>query len=349
MLPTPSVASALEHEAMLRALDIASQGPSTGVNPQVGCVLINADGVIVSEGFHLGSGTPHAEVVALDSLRSAGSDPKGLTAVVTLEPCSHTGKTGPCCQALIEAGIERVLYCVSDPGPDSAGGAKVLSQAGVSVVSGVEQEAGEKLIERWLVSTRLQRPWVSLKWAMSLDGRSAATDGTSQWITGEKTRARVHLQRSDHDAIAVGTNTALVDNPSLTARQPNGTLYEHQPLAVVVGRRDIPGDALIRSHPGGFLQHHDHDLRELGSELFGRGIRSLYIEGGPTFASAFVAENLVDEFHITMGSMLLGGPTMALGDIGVSTMDEAKHLDIRSVEHSEGDVLVVARPRNREF
>ena len=347
MATSPRDASAGEHAAMRRALELATKGPLRGPNPQVGCVLLDAQGKIVSEGWHEGAGSPHAEVVALANLSKSGTSAEGLTAVVTLEPCSHTGRTGPCANALIEAGISRVLFSVSDPGDESGGGGEVLTKAGIEVRGGIELEAGEKLLEHWLVSTGSQRPWVTVKWAMSLDGRAAAVDGTSQWITSATTRQRVHNDRSAHDAIAVGTKTVIIDDPSLTARKPDGTLFEQQPFAVVVGETSMPSGAKVRNHPGGFLHHQSHDLRQLCQELFELGHRSLYVEGGPTLASAFIKAGLVDEFHITMGALLLGGTKLATTDIGVSTMEEALTLDIQSVTQFDTDVFVIARPHKQ--
>jgi diaminohydroxyphosphoribosylaminopyrimidine deaminase / 5-amino-6-(5-phosphoribosylamino)uracil reductase len=329
--------------AMKRALELAGNGPSWGLNPQVGCVLLDATGTIVAEGWHQGSGTPHAEIVALDNLAALGRKATDLTAVVTLEPCAHTGKTGPCVEALITAGVGRVVYSVADAGAHSGGGAALLEKAGIEVIGGVESIAGEALIERWLYSARHQKPWVTLKWAMSLDGRSAAADGSSQWITGEQTREKVHRDRSTHDAIVVGTSTAVVDNPRLTARTPDGGLYDHQPLAVVVGERDLPDDLVIREHPGGFLHSATHDLPGVLDDLYARDVRSVYVEGGATLASAFVKDHLVDEFHITMGPVLLGGSITALGELGVGTMKDAHQLRIRSVETFGDDVVITAR------
>ena len=347
MATSPRDASAGEHAAMRRALELATKGPLRGPNPQVGCVLLDAQGKIVSEGWHEGAGSPHAEAVALANLSKSGTSAEGLTAVVTLEPCSHTGRTGPCANALAEAGITRVLFSVSDPGDESGGGGEMLAKAGIEVRGGIELEAGEKLLERWLVSTGSQRPWVTVKWAMSLDGRAAAVDGTSQWITSATTRQRVHNDRSAHDAIAVGTKTVIIDDPSLTARKPDGTLFEQQPFAVVVGETSVPSGAKVRNHPGGFLHHQSHDLRQLCGELFELGHRSLYVEGGPTLASAFIKAGLVDEFHITMGALLLGGTKLATTDIGVSTMEEALTLDIQSVTQFDTDVFVIARPHKQ--
>jgi diaminohydroxyphosphoribosylaminopyrimidine deaminase / 5-amino-6-(5-phosphoribosylamino)uracil reductase len=343
MTANPTTTTVAEATAMSRARELALKGPITGPNPQVGCVLLDASGTVIAEGWHDGSGTPHAEVVALSEAKASGVDTSGLTAVVTLEPCSHTGKTGPCAQALIDAGIARVVYSVSDPGGESGGGAAVLQDAGIDVVSGLDEEAGLALIERWHHSVTLGRPWVTIKWAMSWDGRAAAADGTSQWITGPATREKVHLERSRHDAIVVGTTTALVDDPSLTARTPSGELYQDQPRALVVGNRGIPESAQVRSHPGGFHHHRDHDLDALMSKLFSEGARSLYVEGGPTLASAFIAAGLVDEIHITVGPLLLGGPLTAIGNIAVSTMSDALALHITELARVGDDVVVTAR------
>jgi len=282
--------------------------------------------------------------MALTNLTNSGVSPEGLTAVVTLEPCSHTGKTGPCATALVDAGMTRVVYSVSDPGAVWSGGAQTLESAGVEVIGGVEESAGEALIEHWLHSVTTSRPWVTLKWAMSLDGRVAAADGASQWITGEETRAKVHRDRSEHDAIIVGINTVLVDNPRLTARTPEGGLYAHQPRAIVVGHRDVPQDALIRDHPGGFEHVTNHDLSGMLTALGEREIRSMYVEGGATLASAFLAAHLVDELHITMGPVLLGGPRLAVTDLGIATMADAHHLAITDVQRLGDDIVVTARP-----
>lgn len=326
--------------AMRRALSLAEHGPGVGENPQVGCVLLDASGEIVSEGWHRGAGTPHAEVDALGKV----ADARGLTAVVTLEPCNHTGRTGPCAVALIEAGIARVIYAVADPGDVAGGGAERLRAAGVAVEHGVLAGEAEELLRPWLTSARLGRPFVTVKWASTLDGRAAAADGTSQWITGAAARQRVHEQRARHDAIAVGTGTVLADDPSLTARGDGGELLAHQPIPVVFGTTPVPADAALRRHPAGLIEVGHRDLGAALDELASRGIRRLYVEGGPTLASAFLRAGLADEVLIYLAPMLLGGPRTALDELGVTTMSEALRLSIHAIERLGDDLLVTCRP-----
>jgi diaminohydroxyphosphoribosylaminopyrimidine deaminase / 5-amino-6-(5-phosphoribosylamino)uracil reductase len=332
--------------AMRRALELAALGPATGVNPQVGCVLLDKDGMTVAEGWHRGAGTAHAEVDALSKIDPllAVDSAAGLTAVVTLEPCNHTGRTGPCSEALIAAGITRVVFAVSDPGIGSAGGAERLRTAGIEVISGVMTAEATDFQRPWLISTALGRPFVTLKWASSLDGRAAAADRSSQWITGTASRQRVHEQRAASDAILVGTGTVLADDPSLTARGDGGELLDDQPLPIVIGERHIPGDARLWDHPRGVLETGSRDLGEILEWLFGQGIRRAFVEGGPTLASAFIAAGLVDDYLIYLAPKLLGGDQLAIGDIGVSTIGEARELRITRVEHLGNDILLSARP-----
>ena len=245
---------------MRRALTLAANGPALGPNPRVGCVLVDATGTIVAEGWHRGAGTPHAEVDALHNLAGTGLDARGLTAVVTLEPCNHTGRTGPCSVALIEAGVARVVYSVSDPGDASSGGAQRLRDAGIEVIGGVLADEVTAFLHVWLTAATNRRPYVTVKWASSLDGRAAANDGSSQWITGTAARQRVHEQRAANAAILVGTGTVLADDPTLTARGDAGELLAAQPIPVVIGERDVPADAKLRSHPAGLIETHSRDL-----------------------------------------------------------------------------------------
>ncbi|WP_240607312.1 bifunctional diaminohydroxyphosphoribosylaminopyrimidine deaminase/5-amino-6-(5-phosphoribosylamino)uracil reductase RibD [Cryobacterium aureum] len=328
--------------AMRRALELAAHGPATGVNPRVGCVVVNPAGEILAEGWHRGAGTRHAEVDALAQL--APDAAHGSTVVVTLEPCNHVGRTGPCAQALIEAGVARVVYSVTDPGEHSCGGAERLRAAGIDVQGGLLADVGEAFLGDWLSAARLGRPFVTVKWASSLDGRAAAADGSSRWITGAEARLDVHRRRSASDTILVGTGTVLADDPALTARDADGGLLARQPVPVVVGRREVPASAALFAHPQQPLFFDGLDLSALLADLHTRAVRSVFIEGGPTVASAFVAAGLVDEYLAYLAPTLIGGPRLAITDIGVATIGEQRRLSIHSLDRLGDDVLIVARP-----
>lgn len=336
------MASTAEHDAMRRALAIAQRGPR-GVNPQVGALLLSPDGAVLSEGWHRGAGTPHAEVDALSRLEPGAA--RGATAIVTLEPCNHTGRTGPCSEALIAAGVARVVYAIADPGDHSSGGAVRLRAAGVEVEAGLLADEATALLDSWLTVQRLGRPHVTVKWAQSLDGRAAASDGTSQWITGPEARADVHRRRAGADAIVAGTGTVLADDPALTARADDGGLLAHQPVPVVVGARAVPATAALRRHPHAFLQFAgDRGLRTVLEELRTRGVQRVFVEGGPTLAASFLREGLADELLVYVAPVLLGGDRLALHDIGVTTIGEARRLAVASVTPLGDDLLIVAQP-----
>ena len=340
---------AIDHDhlerAMSRAISLARRGPARGVNPQVGCVLLRPDGSTAAEGWHRGAGTPHAEVDALSQL--VPGEARGLTAVVTLEPCDHVGRTGPCSVALIVAGVARVVHAVDDPGASSGGGAERLRRAGVEVVAGVLAEEASEMARRWLVTARTGRPFVTLKWASSLDGRTAASDGSSRWITGTAARQHVHEQRAAHDAILVGTGTVLADDPSLTARGDGGELLPDQPVPVVVGTRSVPADAALCRHPREVVETGTRDLEAVLDDLGDRGIRSVFVEGGPTVASAFVRLGLVDDYVVYLAPTLLGGPRTALDDLGVDHIDRQRRLRVTDAHPLGDDLVVVARDTPR--
>ncbi|MFE7846642.1 bifunctional diaminohydroxyphosphoribosylaminopyrimidine deaminase/5-amino-6-(5-phosphoribosylamino)uracil reductase RibD [Microbacterium sp. NPDC057407] len=333
-------ATTAERDAMRRALELATRGPR-GVNPQVGAVLLSPDGTVLAEGWHRGAGTPHAEVAALMQLAPGAAH--GATAVVTLEPCNHTGRTGPCSEALIAAGVARVVYAIPDPNAVSSGGAERLRTAGVDVVSGVLADEATALLDSWLTVQRLGRPHVTVKWAQSLDGRAAADDGTSQWITGPAARADVHRRRAASDAIVVGTGTVIADDPSLTAREDDGSLSPQQPVPVVLGARGIPADAAVRRHPLPLVQYAG-DLHAALDDLRAKGVHRVFVEGGPAVASSFVREGLVDEYLVYVAPVLLGGDRLAVRDVGVSTITGALRLTPERIERLGDDLLIVASP-----
>jgi diaminohydroxyphosphoribosylaminopyrimidine deaminase/5-amino-6-(5-phosphoribosylamino)uracil reductase len=332
-------------DAMIRALELALKGPTKGINPQVGAVILDSTGEVIGEGFHNGSGTSHAEVVALEAaLSGAQKLPKDCVAVVTLEPCNHTGKTGPCAQALIEAGVSKVVFASSDPGENSGGGADNLRAAGIEVESGVMSDKANKQLRVWLTSTKNQRPFVTLKWASSLDGRAAAQDGTSKWISGEESRADAHRRRSEVDAILVGTGTALIDDPELTARSADGALLESQPLRVVLGTRDLPSTLRVFNSDAETITIKTQSIHGALSELYEQGLKHVLVEGGPTLASRFVQMDLVDEFVVYLAPKLIGGEKLAIGSIDVPSISQAKSLAFQEVRKLGEDVLVVATP-----
>jgi diaminohydroxyphosphoribosylaminopyrimidine deaminase/5-amino-6-(5-phosphoribosylamino)uracil reductase len=338
------MASAIEIDAMRRALELARRGPR-GLNPQVGAVILSPTGEVLADGYHRGAGTPHAEVDALSQLAPGAA--RGATAVVTLEPCNHTGRTGPCAVALIEAGVDRVVYALDDPTDAAAGGADRLRAAGVGVENGVEADTAERLIHDWVVLQRTGRPHVTVKWAQSLDGRAAADDGTSQWITGPAARRDVHARRAAADAIVAGTGTVRTDDPALTARDADGALLKTQPVPVVIGESETAPDAAVRRHPHEPLFYATHDLAAVIADLGARGIQRVFVEGGPTLASAFVRADLADELLVYVAPVLLGGSRLALGDVGVPTIGDARRLAVASVQSLGDDLLIVAHPTTR--
>lgn len=335
----------IEH-AMRRALDLARRGPAGGANPRVGCVILAPNGRTLAEGWHRGAGTPHAEVDALSHIEPGSA--RGATAVVTLEPCDHTGRTGPCSEALIRAGIARVVYAGPDPNPVAAGGATRLRAAGITVEAGLLADEAVPLNGQWAASLRLGRPWVTAKWASSLDGRVAAQDGSSRWITGPEARADVHLRRAEHGAVVVGSGTAIADDPALTARGADGALLPHQPVPVIVGRRDPAAGAAVNAHPRPLLRVAEHDPHVALARLTEAGITSAFIEGGPTLLSAYLAAGLVDEVLVYVAPTLLGGDRLATLDLGVPTIAAQRRLAVREVHRLGDDLLVVAHPRQHE-
>ncbi|MEV5890982.1 bifunctional diaminohydroxyphosphoribosylaminopyrimidine deaminase/5-amino-6-(5-phosphoribosylamino)uracil reductase RibD [Nonomuraea fuscirosea] len=244
---------------MARAVELAGRGHgTTSPNPVVGCVVLDCAGQVVGEGFHAYAGGPHAEIVAL---AQAGDRAKGGTAYVTLEPCDHTGRTGPCSRALLDAGVARVVIAVPDPTPKAAGGAARLRAHGVEVTSGVLAERAERVNEEWLTYARLGRPHVTWKFAATLDGRSAAEDGTSQWITSPEARADVHRLRAAADAIVAGIGTVLADDPRLTARPstPGEGPSNIPGIPGVPGISGLPGIHGVPGLPGDRASDHAGD------------------------------------------------------------------------------------------
>ncbi|TQJ51040.1 bifunctional diaminohydroxyphosphoribosylaminopyrimidine deaminase/5-amino-6-(5-phosphoribosylamino)uracil reductase RibD [Phycicoccus sp. SLBN-51] len=322
-----------------RALELAAQGPVADPNPRVGCVVTDAAGEVVGEGWHRGAGTAHAEI---DALAQAGDRARGGTAYVTLEPCNHTGRTQPCSDALYAAGLARVVHAQSDPNPRAAGGAEVLRGKGVEVTGGVLADEAQALNRSWTHLVTTGRPWVTWKLAATLDGRSAAADGTSQWITGEAARADVHRLRAECGAILVGTGTALVDDPQLTARWPDGTLYPRQPIRVVMGERDLPATARVLDDAAPTWHLRTRDPKVVLQALADAEVHRLWLEGGPTVAAAFLSAGLVDEVVAYVAPVLLGRGRQAVTDLGITTIDAALRLRPTDITLIGDDVRITA-------
>jgi diaminohydroxyphosphoribosylaminopyrimidine deaminase/5-amino-6-(5-phosphoribosylamino)uracil reductase len=329
MIPT-----AVVERAMRRALELAaSPGVPLGPNPRVGCVLLAPDGSEVAEGFHRGAGTPHAEAAAL---AEAGDAARGGTAVVTLEPCNHTGRTGPCAEALIDAGVARVVFAQPDPNPVAAGGAEALRAAGVAVEMGLLERDARRVNRAWTFALEHGRPFVTWKFATTLDGRSAAADGSSRWVSSRPARVDTHRLRAQCDVMLVGSGTVAIDDPELTVRDEavldgEGEPLPNQPLRAVMGLRDLPVDKRIFNDRAPTVQLHTHDPRAALAELYALDRRHVFLEGGPTLAAAFLEAGVVDEVVAYVAPMLLGAGASAVGDLGISTIADALHLRITDV------------------
>jgi diaminohydroxyphosphoribosylaminopyrimidine deaminase / 5-amino-6-(5-phosphoribosylamino)uracil reductase len=318
-----------EQRAMSRALEIArTPGVPLGPNPRVGCVLLAADGTEIAEGFHRGAGSPHAEAAAL---AEAGAQARGSTAVVTLEPCNHIGRTGPCAQALIDAGVRRVVFAQPDPNPVAAGGADALKTAGVEVRWGLMEPEARAVNRAWTFAIERRRPFVTWKLATTLDGRSAAADGTSRWVSSTAARRDTHRLRGLCDVMLVGSNTVTVDDPELTVRDELDQPVGVQPLRAVMGLRDLAPAKRIFNDRAETVHLRTRDPREALADLFARDRQHVFLEGGPTLAAAFLEAALVDEVVAYVAPMLLGSGRNAVGDLGIETIASARHFEVTDV------------------
>jgi diaminohydroxyphosphoribosylaminopyrimidine deaminase / 5-amino-6-(5-phosphoribosylamino)uracil reductase len=310
-----------EQDAMRRALALAATpGVPLGPNPRVGCVLLDDSGGTVAEGHHRGAGTPHAEA---DALSRAGDRARGTTAVVTLEPCNHTGRTGPCAVALAEAGVRRVVFAQADPNPVATGGAAYLRERGVDVEAGLLADEAREVNRVWTFAMEHGRPFVTWKFATTLDGRSAAADGTSRWVSGRAARLDTHRLRAQSDTMLVGTSTVAVDDPALTVRDEHDRPFPYaaQPLRVVMGERDLPADRRVLDDQAPSLHLRTRDPETALRTLFAdHERRHVFLEGGPTLAAAFLRAGLVDEVVTYVAPMLLGAGRSAVADLGITTI-----------------------------
>ncbi len=359
--------SSEDHRWMAHAHRLAEKGLfTTHPNPRVGCVLVK-DGEVVGTGFHIKAGGPHAEIHAL---QQAGSTAAGATAYVTLEPCSHQGKTPPCADALIAAGVARVVVALQDPNPAVAGkGIERLRAAGIEVASGLMAEETERVNPGFLMRMRQQRPYVRIKMAQSLDGRTAMASGESQWITGAAARRDVQHLRARSSAILTGVGTVLADDPSLNVRELDQP--HKQPLRIVLdpaGKTSaqaklftLPDPVLMVTTqgvkaPAGWLQHpqvevlalpaapdQGVDLHRLMQALAKREINELHVEAGATLSGALIQQGLVDELVLYTAPVLLGSEARPLFQLPFSLMSEKIPLVVEDLRQLGRDLRIVAR------
>ncbi|WP_243155766.1 bifunctional diaminohydroxyphosphoribosylaminopyrimidine deaminase/5-amino-6-(5-phosphoribosylamino)uracil reductase RibD [Kocuria sp. TGY1127_2] len=317
---------ASDQRAMTTALDVALCGPR-GANPLVGAVLVDESGRILHTGRHLGRGSAHAEADLIASARAEGTDMRGTTLYVTLEPCNHVGRTGPCSHAILDSGIRKVVYAESDTTSNASGGGRFLARHGVDVRSGLLSDQAHRLNVRWWEAQRAGRPFVTAKVAASLDGFVAAQDGTSQWITGPESRNHGHRIRNRVDTVLVGTGTVLADDPRLTTRTRDGVLEENQPRRAVMGLRHVPEYAAIHLDAG-FTKLDTRSPREALERLARDGARHVLVEGGPGIVSAFLADGVVDEMYWYTAPMLFGTGRSAVGGLETATLSDAHSLAV---------------------
>lgn len=335
-----------ETQALTLAVELAAQGAGAVLPGAVaGCVILDGAGEIVGQGWHERAGGPHAEVHAL---ADAGDRARGATAVVTLEPCNHTGRTGPCSLALIEAGVRRVVYAVPDPWETAAGGAATLRAAGIETDL-VPSSDAEWVNRVWLTTVRLGRPYVTFKAGVTADGRVAAADGTSRWITSPQSRAEVHDLRGRVDTMMVGIGTVLADDPWLTVRDADGVLIGRQPLRVVVdsaGRTPSTAKVLddaaatLIATAADFGNGDRVDLAALLTELGTQGRHHVLLEGGPRLAAAMIDADLVDEMLLYTAPLVLGAGPSALAGSTVTTLDQARRARLVGLRQVGPDALL---------
>ncbi|HEY0866843.1 MAG TPA: bifunctional diaminohydroxyphosphoribosylaminopyrimidine deaminase/5-amino-6-(5-phosphoribosylamino)uracil reductase RibD [Fimbriimonas sp.] len=336
----------LDARMMREAIRLSRRG-YPAPNPHVGCV-ISLKGEIVGRGYHDHAGGPHAEV---EAIRDAGGRAAGATAYVTLEPCNHTGRTGPCSLALIEAGIRRVVIAAEDPNPRAQGGRERLAQAGVATEVGLLREEAEAVNRTFLHAIRTRRPYVVLKAACSLDGRIALPTGESQWITGPAARRAAHVLRAEMGAVLVGRRTVEMDDPVLTARIPG---VVNQPLRVVLdpharlgpGYRVFNDDApTLHLTAGKVAQGEDgFELDEVLEAVRAAGAIGLLVEGGARTHAAFLRRSLVNRLEIFLAPKTLGeGPSWVDGLLA-PRLDELPRFTIQSVRRRREDLQVTLTP-----
>jgi diaminohydroxyphosphoribosylaminopyrimidine deaminase/5-amino-6-(5-phosphoribosylamino)uracil reductase len=317
--------------AMARAIDCARLGlGKTFPNPIVGAVITSAAGEVLSEGFHQGG--DHAEVIALNAVMEI---PAGSIIYISLEPCNHHGKTPPCVDAIIDSGIKKVVYAVSDPNPIATGGAERLRAAGIEVESGIGEEQARLENRAWLTKIELGRPRITWKIASTMDGKVAASDGTSKWITGDLARTDVAQMRSQVDGIVTSTATVIADDPLLTSKG-----FGKNPVRIVMGETELSAKMQISNDAAETVLIKSRNFDDLLSLAEERGFNELLIESGPTFGTALLHANLVDEIVLFQAPTLLGSGTPSIGDLGITNISGRLDFEISDVEVIGSDLKV---------
>jgi diaminohydroxyphosphoribosylaminopyrimidine deaminase/5-amino-6-(5-phosphoribosylamino)uracil reductase len=317
--------------AMARAIECASYGlGKTFPNPIVGAVITSATGEFISEGFHQGG--DHAEVVAI---KSAKVIPAGAIIYITLEPCNHHGKTPPCVDAIIDSGIKKVVYAVSDPNPIAAGGSRRLQESGIEVESGILEVQSRLENRAWLTKIDKGRPRITWKIASTMDGKVAAADGSSKWITGELARTDVARIRSQADAIVTSTATVRADDPLLTSKG-----LGKNPVRVVMGRSEIAASSQILGSDAETIIIKSHEPKDLISIANDRGFNQVLIESGPTFGTALLRADLIDEIILFQAPTLLGAGTPSIGDLEITNISDRMDFEISDVEIIGADLKI---------
>ena len=317
--------------AMARAIDCARLGlGKTFPNPIVGAVITSAAGEVLSEGFHQGG--DHAEVIALNAVKEI---PAGSIIYISLEPCNHHGKTPPCVDAIIDSGIKKVVYAVSDPNPIATGGAERLRAAGIEVESGIGEEQARLENRAWLTKIELGRPRITWKFASTMDGKVAASDGTSKWITGDLARTDVARMRSQVDGIVTSTATVIADDPLLTSKG-----LGKNPVRIVMGATELSAKMQIFNDAAETILIKSRNFDELLSLAEERGFNDLLIESGPTFGTALLRANLIDEIVLFQAPTLLGSGTPSIGDLGITNISGRLDFEISDVEVIGSDLKI---------
>lgn len=349
-------ASTTVHEAVMQRAIALAASHHPHPNPRVGAVLVDADGAVVAEGAHRRPGEPHAEPLAIGA---AGPRARGATLYVTLEPCAHRGRTPPCTTAIVDAGIERVVFGAADPDELVDGrGLEALCAAGIDVVTGILAAEVEATDPGYFHHRRTGRPLITLKVAATLDGQVAAADGTSRWITGEEARTDAHRLRAASDAVVVGAGTLRIDDPLLDVRLPGYTGPQPRPV-VVAGRRPLPLSRRVYSRepivyrldaadvPGDIEAADVPDLATMVKDLGARQFLDVLVEGGPTLARSLLDEGLVDRLVMYLAPALAGGIGTPMFSGAFATLTDATRLVIDDVARVGGDLRIAARPSGR--